>query len=152
MGDAMRKAAVLAVIGAALVGPATLLSGTALADPPLRGELVAAATHGQPVCATRQALSDYTLATIRREPLRPVVRNPSCSLAPYGTRVTVLEDLPPFGSRMHMVRVVAATPLQRVEGYTWSVGLYDPRRFTPFAPSSSFGFFGSLGDYFPRIP
>ena len=73
----------------------------------------------------------------------PTFRNTSCSIAPYGTRVTVLEDLPPFGSRMHMVRVTAATPLQRVEGYTWSVGLYDPRRFAPYS---------SLGEYFPRIP
>lgn len=133
-GPAAGLLAVLGMIGAA---------APAFADPPLRGERVAADTHGQPVCATRQALSDYTLATIRHERLTPVIRNPSCSIAPYGTRVTVLEDLPPFGSRMHMVRVVAATPLQRVEGYTWSVGLYDPRRFTPFSP---------YADYFPRIP
>ena len=44
---------------------------------------------------------------------------------------------------MHMVRARAVTPLQKVDGYTYSVGLYDARRFQPYSP---------YGEYFPRVP
>ena len=137
----MRMLRVLARVGAlAAAGLATVLP--ARADPPLAGAMIAIDTHGQPICNTREALRDYLVATIRHDRLVPTFSNKVCTIAPYGTRVTVLQDLSPFGSRLHVVRVLAATPLQKVEGFTYSVGLYDPRRFQRF---------NSLGEYFPAV-
>ena len=119
-----------------------LLPTAARADPRLAGELLVADTHGQPFCQTRDQLGRYLLATIQHDPT-PRDALKGCVIAPYATRVRVLQDLPPFGSRMHVVRALAFTPLQRVTGYTYSVGLADPGRFQPYSP---------FGEYFPRVP
>ena len=127
-------------LAAALVLVAVL---PARADPPLAGETLVADTHGQAFCTTPEALRQYLLATIRRDAFTASTFYKLCTIAPYGTRVVVLEDLSPVGTRLHMVRARAMTPLQKVEGYTYSVGLYDARRFQPYSP---------FGEYFPRVP
>ena len=128
---------------AMLVLLATLAgAGAVRADSPLAGELLVADTHGQPFCRTKAELQRYLLATIQHDRL-PAAAFAGCVVAPYATRVRMLQDLPPYGSRMHVLRAVAMTPLQRIEGFTYSVGLYDARRFAPFSPT---------GDTFPRVP
>ena len=115
----------------------------ARADPPLAGEFLVADTHGQAFCTTPEALRQYLITTIRHDAFTTSAFYKLCTIAPYGTRVTVLEDLSPVGTRLHMVRARATTPLQTVDGYTYSVGLYDARRFAPYSP---------FGEYFPRVP
>ena len=112
------------------------------ADQRRAGELLVADTHGQPFCKTKAELQRYLVATIQHDRLAPAAFA-GCVIAPYATRVRVLQDLPPYGSRMHVLRAVAFTPLQTVTGYTYSVGLYDARRFQPYSP---------FGEYFPRVP
>lgn len=124
---------------------ALLWTGAAAAapqDPPLAGDFLVSDTHGQPFCATREALRRYTVATVREERFPPG-GFPECTIAPYATHVHVLQDLPPYGSLMHMVRARAATFLQTVDGFTWSVGLYDARRFRPYTPGD---------EPFPTVP
>ena len=126
---------------AASLAVAVGATSPARADPPLAGELLVADTHGQAFCTTPEALRQYLITTLRRDPLNPSAR--FCTIAPYGAHVAVLEDLSPVGTRLHMVRARATTPLQTVDGYTYSVGLYDARRFQPYSP---------FGEYFPRVP
>ncbi len=136
----------LAVRGAAVLFVAAVLGLTMLparADPPLAGEFLVADTHGQAFCTTPEALRQYLIATIRRDATTTNSFPKLCTIAPYGTRVQVLQDLSPVGTRLHMVRARATTPLQTVDGYTYSVGLYDARRFQPYSP---------FGEYFPRVP
>ena len=125
---------------ALLAVAATVCPGRA--DPRLAAELLVADTHGQPFCQTKAQLQRYLVATIQHDRLAPAAFA-GCVIAPYATRVRVLQDLPPYGSRMHVLRAMAFTPLQTVTGYTYSVGLYDARRFQPYSP---------FGEYFPRVP
>ena len=134
----MARTGPMAAVLAGLLAAAT----PARADPRLAGELLVADTHGQPFCQTRGQLGRYLLATIQHDPVPPDALR-GCVIAPYATRVRVLEDVPPFGSRMHVVKALAFTPLQKVVGYTYSVGLYDAGRFQPYNP---------LGEYLPRVP
>lgn len=132
----------IAVLAAVLPVAAATAAHAAPLDPPLAGDFVVSDTHGQPVCTTADALRRYTIATVRKEFFRPGAF-PQCVIAPYATHVQVMQDLPPFGSLMHVVRVRASTVLEKVDGYTWSVGLYDARRFRRDIWD---------GDVFPAIP
>ena len=136
------KAIRLFLASAALLAAAATPVWADRMDPPLAGDLVVSDTHGQPFCTDRESLRRYTVATVRHEQFPPG-GFPTCTIAPYGAHVRVLQDLPPYGSLMHMVRAQATTLIQHVEGYTWSVGLYDARRFSKVLP---------YGELFPQFP
>ena len=121
------------LLAAAVLGAT---SAPVLADPPLAGRFLVSDTHGQPFCRSRRALQRFVLATIQHEQTNNAI-GAACVLVPYNSRVDVLADLPPFGSRMHVVRAIANTPFQRVSGYTYSVGLFDPRRYAVPSPFDS---------------
>jgi len=118
-------------VARAILASAALLAAAipCRADPPLAGGFLVTTTGGQPFCTTRLQLQRYVLALIQHDRFPPGAFN-GCVLAPFGARVAVLEDLTPRGSLMHVVRARASVPLQRVEGYTYSVGLYDSHRYS----------------------
>ena len=104
------------------------LAVPARADGDLAGARLATSSHGQPFCPTRARLQELLRATVTEQHF-PTGTFADCAYVPDTATVTVLEDLTPRSRAMHLVRARVNLLFGPVEGYTYSVGLYDAKVF-----------------------
>ncbi len=118
------------VLGLALLAALSgaTAAGPARADGDIAGERLATASHGQPFCPTPARLQALLRATVTEQHFS-INAFADCANIPDSATVTVLEDLTPRSRAMHLVRARVNLLFGPVEGYTYSVGLYDASVF-----------------------